>query len=124
VTYVIYNTETGEILRVLSGTQKTLEQNLEVGEGYLESDEDPAGKRVVGGAVVPLPSEELEAAEIEKAWNKLRVARDKHLSKSDWTQFPDSPADTGVWAEYRQKLRDLPSTVTDPRDVEWPEEPQ
>ena len=124
MTYVIYNTETGEILRALSGTRKTLEENLWAGESYLESEESTVDKRVVGGAMVSLPSEELEARDLERAWNKLRMARDKHLSKSDWTQFPDTPADTVAWQKYRQALRDITKGPEDPRDEVWPEPPK
>ena len=45
----------------------------------------------------------------------FRGLRNKKLAKCDWTQAPDSPlsdAKKKEWATYRQKLRDLPKTVT------------
>ena len=49
-------------------------------------------------------------------------SRNKKLLDSDWTQLPDAPVDKEAWAEYRQKLRDLPKT-TDTLNVVWPDRP-
>lgn len=57
-------------------------------------------------------------------WARLRSLRDELLSRSDWTQIPDCTiANKEEWAAYRQVLRDLPSTVTDPRDAVFPTAP-
>jgi hypothetical protein len=29
-----------------------------------------------------------------------------------------------AWATYRQELRDLPTTYTNPEDVDWPTKPE
>ena len=47
----------------------------------------------------------------------LRQRRNEILGACDWTIFPDSPLtdiQKDEWIEYRQKLRDLPSTVSLP----------
>ena len=47
----------------------------------------------------------------------LRRRRSELLFRSDWTILPDSPLTAEKqleWKEYRQKLRDLPSTVSFP----------
>jgi hypothetical protein len=55
----------------------------------------------------------------------LRRERDGLLAASDWTQAADAPVDAKAWAAYRQALRDLPETITDPTaDVAWPEPPK
>ena len=57
---------------------------------------------------------------------QLRAKRDRLLSDSDFTQVADvplSPAEKQAWADYRQSLRDLPETITDPADIAWPEPP-
>lgn len=55
----------------------------------------------------------------------IRQERDKLLLASDRTQFADSSVDSEAWAEYRQALRDLPATITDPtQPVDWPEPPK
>ena len=124
MTYAIYDPETGEILRLLSCTFGTLEENLSPTEGYVEANVPTEGMMVVDGSLVPRPAEVLEAEAIEKAWGKLRTERDIKLKATDWTQIPDSPADTVAWQEYRQALRDLTEGLEDPRNVEWPVEPQ
>ncbi len=43
---------------------------------------------------------------------RIRAIRDRLLAESDWTQLPDAPVDATAWAEYRQELRDAPSTWT------------
>lgn len=40
--------------------------------------------------------------------------------------MPDSPLGAeqkAAWGAYRQALRDLPETATNPSDVEWPVAP-
>lgn len=64
---------------------------------------------------------------IKDQWNNLREERNKKLSASDWTQFPSSPLSSekqAAWADYRQKLRDLPMNTVDQTNPEWPIPPQ
>lgn len=59
-------------------------------------------------------------------WTSLRTQRNALLQQSDWTQFSDSPLSPeskSSWAQYRQALRNLPETVTDPLEVTWPASP-
>ena len=47
----------------------------------------------------------------------LRADRDIRLTNCDWTQLPDcqlSDEAKANWATYRQRLRDFPSTFSDP----------
>ena len=56
----------------------------------------------------------------------LRHYRDTLLRESDWTQFTDSPlADSKKteWKTYRQALRDLPATESDPENASFPTKP-
>jgi hypothetical protein len=64
------------------------------------------------------------AAHTELALRDLRVERNARLAASDWTQGADAPTNAKAWAAYRQALRDLPATITDPNSVEWPEPPK
>lgn len=55
-----------------------------------------------------------------------RAARDRLLMESDWTQLADAPLtqeQKEAWAEYRQKLRDLPQQNGFPLSVSWPVAP-
>jgi hypothetical protein len=58
---------------------------------------------------------------------RFRTERNALLDSSDWTQGNDSPLDDEAktsWAEYRQLLRDLPATETDPANPTWPSAPE
>ena len=74
--------------------------------------------------VESLSAEEIQAAK-DSAMAQIRGTRNQLLKDCDWTQIADCsiPKKTD-WATYRQTLRDLPSTVTDPRTfTDWPHNP-
>lgn len=54
---------------------------------------------------------------------RLRYWRNTQLERTDWTQVSDAPVDKTAWAIYRQALRDLPASNSDPRKIELPIEP-
>jgi hypothetical protein len=66
---------------------------------------------------------------------ELRKIRDQLLTRSDWTQLPDvqdkiTSFKKEEWSEYRQKLRDLPENIQDPKPLvldlkhpDWPISP-
>lgn len=54
---------------------------------------------------------------------RMRLHRDRLLAESDWTQLPDAPVDRDAWADYRQALRDFPSSWTPAPTVTFPERP-
>ena len=64
-----------------------------------------------------------ETVNDETFLNRMRHWRNKELMRTDWTQLADSVCDKAVWATYRQALRDLPSSNSDPRKIELPEVP-
>ena len=56
----------------------------------------------------------------------LRHLRNILLRESDWTQFTDSPLTDSKkteWKTYRQALRDLPATESDPENATFPTKP-
>ena len=56
----------------------------------------------------------------------LRHYRDTLLRESDWTQFTDSPLTDSKkteWKTYRQSLRDLPATESDPENATFTTKP-
>ena len=59
----------------------------------------------------------------EWLFERLRIQRDKLLVESDWTQVADAPVDKQAWAEYRQQLRDFPTTWTPSDTVQFPDKP-
>jgi hypothetical protein len=54
---------------------------------------------------------------------RMRYWRDGELARTDWTQVADAPVDKQAWAIYRQALRDLPASNSDPRKIELPVAP-
>lgn len=60
---------------------------------------------------------------IEWVWERLRHRRDELLVSSDFRVAVDAPWNTAPWVEYRQKLRDLPDSTSDPREAVWPVSP-
>lgn len=82
------------------------------------------GKFVSLVQVVDLTAEEIQSAK-DSAMANIRGQRNQLLKDCDWTQIADCtiPKKT-EWATYRQALRDLPATVTDPRTfADWPRNP-
>ncbi len=95
-----------------------------------------ARKRTIAGPdgiqVVDLTPEE-EAAEDaaqkifddaapEREMAALRQERDQKLADTDWWAMPDSPTMSEAQTQYRQDLRDFPSTV-DINNIVWPTKP-
>ena len=75
--------------------------------------------------------DETDFAEV-KTWfgtdyiGALRHLRDILLRESDQTQFTDSPLTDSKkteWKTYRQSLRDLPATESDPENATFPTKP-
>ncbi len=58
---------------------------------------------------------------------KLRSLRNEKLQQSDFTMLSDkqlSLENETEWMEYRQALRDIPSTTEDPENPIWPGPPK
>jgi hypothetical protein len=74
--------------------------------------------------VESLTAEEIQAAK-DSAMANIRATRNQLLNACDWTQAIDCTiAKKTEWATYRQTLRDLPSTITEPRTfTDWPHNP-
>jgi len=73
--------------------------------------------------VESLTADEIQSAK-DSAMANIRGQRNQLLKDCDWTQIADSTADKTAWATYRQALRDLPATITEPRTfVDWPHNP-
>ena len=70
-------------------------------------------------------SAELDPKNVPSDWwlERFRNWRISELLATDWTQLPDSSADSGKWAIYRQALRDLPA-VKDFANAELPTRPE
>jgi hypothetical protein len=84
----------------------------------------------------------IEAERNREEWERnrdylteLREIRNQLLISCDWTQLPDvqekfTSSEKEEWSEYRQKLRDLPENIQDPKPLvldlnhpDWPISP-
>jgi len=74
--------------------------------------------------VADLSAEEIQAAK-DSAMAQIRSQRNQLLKECDWTQIADCTIPKKAeWTTYRQTLRDLPSTITEPRTFSaWPNNP-
>ena len=100
-----------------TGDVPVLEPNQQVVSGEHGRD-----TMLIDGVVSPVSGEALVEYN-DRIMDELRSQRDSLLKSSDWTQVPDAPVDQAAWATYRQQLRDLPASTTDPSNVVWPERP-
>jgi hypothetical protein len=102
----------------------------EVGFLPIEEGLDPKDWSVDLGTLSLIPREADPEALNEQSMTELRMLRDAKLAACDWRVVADSPlseAQRSEWVNYRQALRDLPSTIQGPllslEDVVWPSEP-
>lgn len=59
----------------------------------------------------------------DRAWADIRKRRNQLLLESDWMASSDRTT-TDSEKAFRQQLRDLPSTISDPTaEITWPKEP-
>ena len=74
--------------------------------------------------VADLTAEEIQSAK-DSAMAQIRGQRNQLLKECDWTQIADCTIPKKAeWTTYRQTLRDLPSTITEPRNFSnWPHNP-
>jgi hypothetical protein len=72
---------------------------------------------VVGGIIVTNIIDEIND---DFLLDIIRSQRNNFLLASDWTQLADSSVDKEAWAAYRQQLRDLPASNTNPRLIVFP----
>ena len=77
----------------------------------------------VSGDTASKDTDQLAADILARKWASIREQRDTKLAKSDWRSMPDSPTMSSAWKTYRQALRDLPASESDPDDITWPTEP-
>ena len=97
------------------------EKEFEVHSSMVWSDAPEGceiGWKVVDG-VITAPA----AKTNEQHLQNIRALRDGLLRNSDWMSLQDSPTMSDDWKTYRQALRDLPATTSDPANPTWPTKP-
>jgi hypothetical protein len=98
----------------------------------MEGVANDSTQMIINGVVCDKPEpEELTDEELHALLQpEVRFKRNAKLTRSDWTQFPDSPlsdSHKAEWAAYRQALRDIPETYSEATsldDIIWPTRPE
>jgi len=127
VNYILYNAN--EIVGRISCSEYDLEQNRNGNNYTVDSFEghEIAELKVVSGLIQLKSSSEISTQQDADNLELIRSKRNSLLSESDWTQVTDNPlTDTQRqdWAAYRQDLRDITETYTDPLTIVWPDKPE
>ena len=102
-----------EIIGNISFTTPT--QKLTTVEPYVE------GGKVYSVRVESTTTEEQTNLTNVK-WAEVRKVRDTLLSQSDWRALSDVTL-SDAWRTYRQELRDVPNTQSDPFNITFPTPP-
>ena len=102
-----------EIIETLSFTTPT--QKLTTVDAYVE------GGKAYTVRVESTTTEE-ETNLTNAKWQDVRNQRNALLSQSDWRALSDVTL-SDAWRTYRQELRDIPSTQSDPFNITYPTPP-
>lgn len=90
----------------------------------------PKDKVIFGYSSEPATEEQLERI-FEYKWSQVREQRNSLLNESDresMIYLPDfwalqSEEYKNAWLNYRQELRDITTTTTNPFEIDWPTKP-
>lgn len=133
----VYETQSGQIVRVCSVSSGAQHLQAGYGEDWLEGNYPDDRFYIANGQPVAMPSRPSAhhnfnyatkqwVADTDGAWGSVRAERNKKLRDTDWTQMPDSPfaaQQRQQWAAYRQALRDV-TNQADPFTINWPTPPE
>ena len=64
----------------------------------------------------------LQACQLAQEWKSVRNERDRKLAETDYLALKDNTLSTAM-KTYRQALRDVPASNSDPKKVTWPTKP-
>ena len=87
--------------------------------------------KAVNGEVIEMTAEEIaefnankptEAQILAEKWVGIRATRNYKLAETDWRASSDLTL-SDAWKTYRNELRQIPQTQTDPYNITWPTEP-
>jgi len=129
--YIVYDAS-GLILRTGVCADQDFQIQANNDELIIEGIADDSTQMIIYGVVCDKPEPEENTVEelIALLQPEVRFKRNAKLTRSDWTQFPDSPlsdSHKAEWAAYRQALRDIPETYSEATsldDIIWPTKPE
>lgn len=111
--------ENGKVVNIAAATAE-----FAASQGWIECPDGVGiGWSFDGGNPIPPPRD------IEQEWNLVRMRRNNLLTQTDIIVIPDrwalmTPEKQQEWATYRQTLRNIPQSFSDPQDVVWPIKPE
>ena len=129
--YIVYDAS-GLILRTGVCAEQDFNFQANNDELVIEGVANDSTQMIINGVVCDKPEpEELTDEELNALLQpEVRFKRNAKLTRSDWTQFFDSPLSDNKkaeWAAYRQALRDIPETYSEATsldDIIWPIKPE
>ena len=129
--YIVYDAS-GLILRAGVCAEQDFNFQANNDQLVIEGVANDSTQMIINGVVCDKPEpEELTDEELNTLLQpEVRFKRNAKLTRSDWTQFFDSPltdSKKADWATYRQALRDIPDTYSDATsldDIIWPTKPE
>ena len=102
-----------ELVENLSYTTPT--QKLSIVDAYVQD-----GKAY--NVRVENTTAEEQTALTDQKWIAIRLERNRRLQITDWRASSDLKL-SDDWKNYRNELRQIPQTQTDPYNIAWPTEP-
>ena len=87
--------------------------------------------KMLNGVTMKMTAEEIaeynanlptDAEILASKWQMIRVQRNNKLSATDWRASSDLTL-SDAWKNYRNELRQIPQTQTDPYNITWPTKP-
>ena len=99
---------------------KATEVTQEVTSGKKRGDTTVAGDK--DKETVTITYTVVDQTDAEQ-WASIRAERDSKLMDSDWMANSDVTM-SDAWKTYRQALRDLPASKSNPDDITWPTPPE
>ena len=98
---------------------KAIEVTQEVTSGKKRGDTTVSGDK--DKETVTVTHTAVDQTDVEQ-WAEIRASRDIKLMESDYMGNSDVTM-SDAWKTYRQALRDLPASESDPDDITFPTEP-
>ena len=121
----------GSLKKNLAEIKATKEKDgvrvLSINEEQYTDLQDHCDASESGGVITIIKSAEWLENKTNEAWKKIRKERNQLLKDSDYIMFPDITITTEKkeeWTTYRQSLRDIPQTFSNPDDVTYPDKPE
>lgn len=120
--YVVYNNQTGIIEAWMEEEPTTLESD----RSFIETQLTMARGKYYRVDVVSKTVIEVIYSTTALDWSRVRNTRNALIAQTDYVMTPDYPIDAELMAavrSYREALRNITETYSNPDSVIWPKNP-